>query len=86
MIIPQTPDELLQFLNSPWFLVLLVWSMFWKGLALWTASQRRQKIWFIVLFIFNSFGILEIVYLLFIAKALVEIKLVSEKKKPERKD
>ena len=47
MIIPQNPEQLLQLFNSPWFLILLIWSMFWKGIALWTASQRKQKIWFV---------------------------------------
>jgi len=86
MIIPQNPEQLLELFNSPWFLILLIWSMFWKGIALWTASQRKQKIWFVGLFIFNTFGILEIIYLLFIAKAIIEIKLVSDEKKKPRKE
>lgn len=39
-----------------------------KGLALWTAAKRDEKIWFIVLLIVNTVGILELVYLIFIAK------------------
>ena len=38
------------------------------------------------LFIFNTFGILEIIYLLFVAKAIIEIKLVSDEKKKPRKE
>jgi methionyl-tRNA synthetase len=45
-------------------LPLIVWSLFWKGLALWTAGKRKEKIWFIVLFLVNTAGILEIIYLL----------------------
>jgi len=86
MIIPQNSEQLVQLFNSPWFLILLIWSMFWKGIALWTASQRKQKIWFVGLFIFNTFGILEIIYLLFIAKAIIEINLVSDEKKKPRKE
>ena len=86
MMIPQNPEQLVQLFNSPWFLILLIWSMFWKGIALWTASQRKQKIWFVGLFIFNTFGILEIIYLLFIAKAIIEINLVSDEKKKPRKE
>ena len=43
---------------------LLVWSAFWKGIALWTAGTRKEKVWFIVLFLVNTIGILEIIYLL----------------------
>lgn len=46
------------------FISLLIWSLFWKGLALWTAGSRKEKIWFIILFLVNTVGILEIIYLL----------------------
>jgi len=52
-------------LFSPYILIpILIWSLFWKGLALWTAGRRKEKIWFIVLLLVNTVGILEIIYLL----------------------
>ena len=48
--------------------LILLWSLFWKGLALWHSARRRRPIWFIVLLFVNTIGILEIVYLFFIAK------------------
>lgn len=45
------------------FLVVIVWSLFWKGMALWKAAQRGSMVWFIVLLIVNTLGILEILYL-----------------------
>lgn len=36
-----------------------------KGVALWHASRNAQLTWFIFLVVVNTFGILEIVYLLF---------------------
>ncbi len=45
------------------FLILLVWSAVWKALALWSAARDGSKIWFVVLFIVNTVGILEILYL-----------------------
>jgi len=48
--------------------VLFVWSIFWKGLALWRASQLKQRNWFVVMLILNTIGILEIVYLFRFAK------------------
>lgn len=47
---------------------LLVWSIAWKGLALWNASKNSQKNWFIAILVVNTIGILEIVYLFGFAK------------------
>ncbi len=47
-----------------WLIVLvLVWSLVWKGMALWHAARNSQRNWFIVLLVINTLGILEIVYL-----------------------
>ena len=48
--------------------VLLVWSIAWKGLALWRASKNDQRNWFIAILVINTIGILEIVYLFGFAK------------------
>lgn len=46
-------------------LVLLVmWEMIWKGLALWRSAKRNQPYWFIALLVINTIGILPIIYLL----------------------
>ncbi|OHB20507.1 MAG: hypothetical protein A2854_04870 [Parcubacteria group bacterium RIFCSPHIGHO2_01_FULL_56_18] len=50
------------------FILLLVWGLFWKGFALWYAAKRHEKWWFIAFLIINTAGILEIVYIFFIAK------------------
>lgn len=47
---------------------LLVWSIAWKGLALWNASKNSQKNWFIAILVVNTIGILEIAYLFGFAK------------------
>lgn len=57
--------ESFAFLFQPYVLFpLIIWSLFWKGLALWRAGARKEKTWFIVLFLVNTAGILEIIYLL----------------------
>jgi hypothetical protein len=60
-------------------LVLVVWSIFWKGLALWHAGQRSQPWWFVIMLVVNTAGILEIVYLFAVAK-LTFASLFSSKK------
>ena len=49
-------------------LLLALWTLFWKGLALWHAARRGQTGWFMALLIFNTAGILEIIYLFGILK------------------
>lgn len=48
--------------------VFILWSLFWKGLALWKASKNNQKYWFVALLIFSTAGLLEIVYMAFFQK------------------
>lgn len=58
---------------------LLVWSLIWKGLAFWYAARREEKVWYIVLLLVNTAGILEIIYLAFVAKIFTQSK--SSRKK-----
>jgi hypothetical protein len=62
-------------------LLLLAWSLFWKGMALWHAARRNEKLWFILLLILNTVGILEIVYLVFVAKAFAPVAQPEPAKK-----
>jgi len=59
------------FINSGWAWVILpalIWTLFWKGCALWTASKNDQKVWFLALLVINTVGILEIVYIFYVSK------------------
>jgi len=44
--------------------LVLLWSLIWKGIALWRASHLEQKYWFGIILVVNTLGLLEIVYLL----------------------
>lgn len=44
--------------------ILLVWLTLWKGLALWRAGRNNQPWWFMAMFIIQTLGLLEIIYLL----------------------
>ncbi len=43
--------------------VILLWELLWKGLALWKATKQNHKIWFILILVLNTLGILPIIYL-----------------------
>jgi uncharacterized membrane protein len=49
-------------------LALVVWTLVWKGIALWNSARNHQTIWFVLMLIINTLGILEIIYLLFFRK------------------
>lgn len=60
-------NNIVSLLNQPQFYIpFLVWSIFWKGLALWKSANKRQLVWFILLLVVNTFGLLEIVYVFFL--------------------
>jgi hypothetical protein len=59
----------LTILNNPLyfslFLLLIIWELVWKGIALWKAARNGQKYWFLAILIINTFGILEIAYIFY---------------------
>ena len=50
------------------FALVILWSIAWKGLALWKSAREGSKIWFLVLLVVNTLGILEILYLYVFSK------------------
>lgn len=67
-----TPEQFVVLIEEPWFritiIVLAIWTLIWKGLALWRASRNYQKVWFVVLLVVNTVGLLEILYLFLFSK------------------
>lgn len=65
-------DLALQF--GPWFMfvfiIVILWSMIWKGIALWKAARNKDKAWFIILLIVNTLGLLEIFYIYIFSKKI----------------
>jgi len=54
--------------NLIFIIITIIWVLPWKAYSVWTASKRNEKGWFIALVMLNTFGILEIFYIFFIAK------------------
>jgi hypothetical protein len=57
-----------------WIVPLAIWSVLWTGLALWHAAKRDEKGWFVFFLLVHTVGIVEILYLVFVAKALGQEK------------
>ena len=49
---------------------ILVWSLFWKGWALWQAAKNDCKPWFVALLLVNTMGILDILYIFVFGKSV----------------
>ncbi|MBM3205684.1 hypothetical protein FJZ41_02455 [Candidatus Shapirobacteria bacterium] len=62
------PEYLIESIGSPQLIIMAVWVLFWKGIALWRAAKNDQKIWYVCILIINLMGLLEIIYLLFFQK------------------
>ena len=62
--------QFIQMINAnPLILVpILLWTLAWKGVALWKAGRNNQPYWFIVLLVVNTVGLLEIVYIVWFQK------------------
>ena len=43
--------------------LLIAWSLFWKGIALWKSARNDHKGWFISILLLNTLGILEMIYI-----------------------
>ena len=80
------------------FMVIMCWSLVWKAIALWLAARNNHKLWFGIMLIINTVGILEIIYIFAIAmkkpgakKTLLEeikfggINIEEKPKEPEVK-
>jgi len=48
--------------------LLLIWTLVWKGMALWKAARHGHKGWFVALLVINTVGILDILYIYFFSK------------------
>lgn len=47
-----------------WLLAIyLIWELTWKALALWKSAKKNSPIWFVVLLVVNTAGILSILYI-----------------------
>ena len=67
-----------------WLLyVVLVWTAVWKLLALWKAARHKHIVWFIVMGVINTIGILPILYIYIFSK--LHHPSFKKKSKPVRK-
>lgn len=58
------------------FPIIIIIDLILKGFAMWRSSKKNQKIWFWVLLLLNTMGVLPLIYLI----------IYRDKKKSKKKD
>ncbi len=49
--------------EHPWIILLVVWTIVWKLIAMWKAAKNDHLTFFIIIFFLNLAGIPEMIYL-----------------------
>ena len=68
--------------------LISIWTLIWKGFALWHSAKNQQKGWFIAIMILNTMGLLPIIYLIWFKPDCKNCKVKKErivKQKPAKK-
>jgi len=63
-------------------IIILIWSAIWKAIGLWKSARLKEPIWFVLIFIINTMGLLEILYIFIFSKIRFE---KNEKSRKSRK-
>jgi len=53
-------------MKPEFYFPFLLWSIVWKGLALWKAASKRQLIWFGLILVINTLTVFEIIYVMYL--------------------
>ena len=48
--------------------LVVLWTLPWKGYALWLSARAGHKWWFVALLVLNTLAILEIIYIFTIGR------------------
>jgi hypothetical protein len=72
-------EQISNFLQTPLGLgIFTLWTLPWKGAALWKAATNKKKAWFVALLILNTLAILEILYIFVFSKEKKEATIHPE--------
>lgn len=64
--------------------VIAIWDGIWKLLAMWKAAAKKKSVlWFVILAIFNTAGILPILYIYIFSK--MDLSKKQSQKSPKKR-
>ena len=64
--------------------VIFIWSYAWKLAALWKSARKGSIVWFVVLALVNTVGILEILYIFVFSEMKMKPKAQRKMRKRRR--
>ena len=64
--------------------LIFIWTLVWKGFALWKSARKGSPVWFVVFLLINTVGILPILYIYVFSKMKLD-KINLKSKKPVKK-
>ncbi len=68
---------------SVWlFAFIIFWELVWKLIAMWKSARKGSVLWFVILALFNTIGILPILYIFVFSK--IKCETLRVRKKPGR--
>ena len=59
-------------------IIAVIWTLPWKGFALWKSARRGDGIWFVILLLVNTLAILEILYIFIFSERKVANRIPSK--------
>jgi hypothetical protein len=71
-------------MQNQWIIfAIMAWSIPWKGIALWKSARNGHKIWFIILLLVNTIGILDIIYIFTFGRNKMELEKMEDFKQTD---
>jgi len=68
-----------------WAIILAIaWTLTWKGIALWKSARKNSPVWFVILLLVNTLGILEILYIFLFSE--MQIDSAKEKNRSPKRE
>lgn len=67
------------------FITTIIWSLFWKLIALWRSARKDSLAWFIALGLLSTVGILPILYIFLFSNMKFSKPVKKTKKKVPKK-
>ncbi|KKP77863.1 MAG: hypothetical protein A2271_00740 [Candidatus Moranbacteria bacterium RIFOXYA12_FULL_35_19] len=59
-------------------IIVVIWTLPWKGFALWKSARKGDSVWFVFLLLINTLAILEILYIFIFSERKVSKKTLPK--------
>jgi hypothetical protein len=64
-----------------WMLLIIIWDLAWRVAAVWKSTRLNHPMWSVVFVLFQSVGILPILYIFLFSKMKLDEKVSKKRRK-----